>query len=447
MKVTKLAAWAIVLFLAVLGFSLSMPYWYYPDAQVYHLNMNDPEVLAQGEYAAIAGDCVACHTAPGGQKFSGGLAMETPVGVLYSTNITPDKATGIGSYSYQQFEKAVRQGLRPDNAPLYHAMPYPSYQVVSDEDVQAMYAYFMKVVLPVQKENKETTIPWPLNMRWPMHLWQMVFAPKRDFEPAANASAEVNRGAYLVEGLAHCGACHTPRGIAFQEKSLSADSNNHFLAGAVLEGWYAKSLRSEATGLASWTEEELFDFFTTGRNARTAAFGSMADVIAHSTQHMTAEDRWAMVKYLKQLPPKAGHSVELAKQTDRTGEKLLTADYTETGALEYVEHCAACHRLDGLGAARIFPALDNNSIVFAEDPSSLIQVTLEGGRMPSTKHDRMAFAMPGFQHLSDQEVADVLTFIRQGWSNNASKVEVKDVAKMRDFVKIRPSHYVLGSEK
>lgn len=418
----------------------STPYWFAPKQEA-AVDINDPALIAKGRYVAHAGDCVACHTAPGGKPFAGGLGMQTPLGTIYSTNITPDKTTGIGSYSYGDFERAVRRGVRPDGTPLYPAMPYPSYMVVNDEDMKALYAYFMSDVAPAAKPNQDTTIPWPLNMRWPLAWWQLLYAQPRDFTPDLTLSASELRGAYLVEGLGHCSACHTPRGIGYQEKSLRNDLKGEFLSGSVLEGWYAKNLRDEARGLSSWTADEIVDFLKTGRTARSAAFGSMADVVAHSTQYLQDSDLRAIADYLKQLPARPGKERQWKPDEDRTTQALRTGDYTVTGALQYVEHCALCHRLDGKGAPRIFPALANNSIVFAEDPSSLIQITLAGGSMPRTPHDRMAFTMPGFANLSDQDLADILTFIRNGWGNHASSVSVSDIARMRKEIDRKPIHY------
>lgn len=202
----------------------------------------ETDLVKQGEYLARAGDCVACHTAKGGKPFAGGLPMETPIGVIYSTNITPDK-TGLGDYSFEDFDKAVRHGVAKNGSTLYPAMPYPSYARVSDSDMQALYAYFMKGVEPVAQENKDSDIPWPLSMRWPLAAWRWMFAPAVEEHPAqAAADPVVSRGAYLVEGLGHCGACHTPRALTMQEKALSATDGNAFLSGsAPLEGWIAKA--------------------------------------------------------------------------------------------------------------------------------------------------------------------------------------------------------------
>ncbi len=426
---------------AAYAVALSTPYWFAPkhDAQV---DIHDPELIARGAYVAHAADCVACHTAPGGKPFAGGLGMQTPLGTIYSTNVTPDSKTGIGAYSYGDFERAVRRGIRPDGTALYPAMPYVSYVVVKDDDIKALYAYFMSDVKAVAQDNKPTTMPWPMSMRWPLSWWQLLFAQPRTFVAQAGADPELVRGAYLVEGLAHCGACHTPRGIAFQEKALANDPAGTYLSGSVLEGWYAKNLRNEARGLSTWTTEEVVDFLGTGRTDRTAAFGSMADVVGHSTQHLTLADLTAVAKYLKQLPPRPGHEVAWKPQADTTTAKLLAGDYSAPGAAAYVAHCAGCHRMDGRGAPRIFPALKDNSIVFAEDPSSLIQFTLTGGTMAKTPHDVMAFTMPGFANLSNHDVAQILTFIRNSWGNHAEAITEDEVARMRKIIKDKPVNYV-----
>lgn len=413
------------------------------DQQV---NVNDPALVEKGAYLAKVADCVACHTAPGGDSFAGGLGMQTPMGTIYSTNITPDPETGIGDYTLAEFDRAVRGGIRKDGQPLYPAMPYVSYQVVTDAEVEAMYAYFMSGVDAVEQVNPDTTIPWPANARWPLAWWQLLFAPEREFKKDASLTAEQNHGAYLVEGLAHCGACHTPRGIGFQELALSNDESGEFLSGSVLEGWYAKSLRDEGIGLSTWTEQDIKEFLKTGRTDKTAAFGSMADVVEHSTQYFTDGDLEAIASYLKSLPPKPGNSAEWEPKEDTTTAALRSGDFSERGALLYVDHCAACHRLDGMGAPRIFPALKGNSIVFAEDPSSLIQVTMAGSDMADTPADRMTFTMPGFYHLSNQDLADVLNYIRNGWGNHGSEITTRDIAWMRRVVDHAPMHYVPDEE-
>lgn len=368
--------------------------------------------------------------------------MQTPLGAIYSTNITPDIETGIGNYSYADFERAVRRGIRPDNVPLYPAMPFVSYMIAKDEEIEAMYAYFMSGVEPVVQNNQEPTIPWPASLRWPLSLWHLIFARPRDFEPAPNRTVQENHGAYLIEGLAHCGACHTPRGIAFQERAIADDNSGLFLSGTTLEGWYAKSLRNEGVGLASWSKDDIVDFLRTGRTDQTAAFGSMAAVIEHSTQYLTDDDLTSIAVYLKSLSARRGYDSTWKPNEDVTTAQLRNGELNTPGAIIYVQECAACHRMDGMGAPRVFPALAQNSIVFADDPGSLIQVTLAGGKMAETRHDTMVFAMPAFYHLSNQDLTDVLNFVRTGWGNHGSEITVRDIAKMRRLVDNKPEHAI-----
>ena len=217
------------------------------------------DAISKGEYVARAADCLLCHTMPGGRPYAGGLKMNTPVGAIYATNITPDAGTGIGKYGYEDFEKAVRQGIRKDGARLYPAMPYPSYARLTDEDTRALFDFFMKEVTPVRQANTPHELGGVYSLRWPLGAWNMIggggpFRPNRDYD------AEWNRGAYLVQGAGHCGACHTPRGWAFQEKALD-EGGGAFLAGGVLDNWSAPNLRGDLnTGLGRWSEDEIFDY-------------------------------------------------------------------------------------------------------------------------------------------------------------------------------------------
>lgn len=406
----------------------------------------DRRLAEAGAYIARTADCVACHSAPGDKPFSGGLAMQTPVGTIYSSNITPDKRTGIGAYSYADFKNAVQYGIRKDGATLYPAMPYPSYAIMPDADIQALYAYFMSQVEPVDKPSADSTIPWPLNMRWPMAWWQLVFAGKRDFAAPAGADEQVRRGAYLVEGPGHCGACHTPRGLAYQEKALSMADGNAFLSGAVIDGWRAKSLRGEARGLASWSADDIALFLKTGRTDRVAVFGAMADVVEHSTRYFTDDDLASIAAYLKQLPPVPGKAPVFPAKADNTTASLLAGRYDSRGAVIYMEHCVICHRADGQGMPRIFPALAGNSAIFAQNPQSIIQITLEGGKMPESDRDSMAFAMPRFNHLNDQDITDVINFIRTAWTNQAPPIASDEVAHIRGFLASKKPNIVSGGK-
>ena len=394
----------------------------------------DQNLIKQGEYLARAGDCVACHTAKDGKPFAGGLPMETPIGTIYSTNITPDK-TGLGDYSFEDFDKAVRHGVAKNGSTLYPAMPYPSYASVNETDMKALYAYFMHGVAPVAQENKESDIPWPLSMRWPLTGWRWMFAPAvADYKAAPGEDAMVSRGAYLVEGLGHCGACHTPRALTMQEKALNAGEGSAFLSGsAPLEGWIAKSLRGDhKDGLGGWSEEQLVQFLKTGRSDRSAVFGGMSDVVTHSMQYMTDNDLTAIARYLKSLP--ANDPDDQPHQYDKqVAQALWNGDDSKPGASVYIDNCAACHRTDGHGYTKVFPALAGNPVLQSQDPTSLIHIVLKGGTLPATRTAPSTFTMPGFAwRLSDQEVADVVSFIATSWGNKGATVEARDVMALRE---------------
>lgn len=394
------------------------------------------DLIKRGEYLARAGDCVACHSSKGGQPFAGGLPMATPIGTIYSTNITPDKKTGIGDYSYDDFQKAVRHGIAKNGDTLYPAMPYPSYAVVSDEDMQALYAYFMHGVAPVAQQNKESDIPWPLSMRWPLSIWRNIFAPDvKAFQPKAGEDAELARGRYLVEGLGHCGACHTPRSITMQEKALNDAKGSDYLAGsnAPIDGWTASNLRGDnRDGLGRWSEDDLAQFLRTGRNDDTAAFGGMTEVVEHSLQHLSDEDIKAIARYLKSLGAKDPSQTGF-QPDDAVAQALWKGDDSKAGAAEYVDSCAACHRTDGRGYKRFFPALRGNPVVLADDPTSLIHIVLTGSTLPGVQGAPSTVVMPGFGwRLNDKQVADVVNFIRTSWGNQAAKpVNADDVADVR----------------
>lgn len=405
-------------------------------------------LIKRGEYLARAGDCTACHTAKGGQAFAGGLPMATPIGTIYSTNITPDKKDGIGGYSFEDFDQAVRHGVAKNGDTLYPAMPYPSYSVVTEADMRALYAYFMHGVQPVAQANKESDIPWPLSMRWPLAIWRGMFAPGvQDFKPAQGEDPALARGRYLVEGLGHCGACHTPRSFTMQEKALNNGEGDDYLAGsAPIDGWIATNLRGDLRdGLGSWSEQELTEFLRTGRNHKTAVFGGMTDVVEHSLQYLTPEDATAIARYLKSLPAKEKKPAPF-KEDDSVAKALWKGDDSKPGAALYVDNCAACHRTDGSGYARFFPVLRGNPVVTGDDATSLIHIVLTGNTLPGVQGAPSSITMPPFGwRLNDQQTADVVNFIRTSWSNNAPKVTAKDVAAVRGDRDMIPDPKLLGS--
>ena len=329
-----------------------------------------------GEYLARAGDCVSCHSAPGGKAFAGGLKMGSPLGNIYSTNITPDPETGIGGYSLADFDRALRQGIAKDGHRLYPAMPYPSYAKLTDADVAALYEFFMKQVPPVHQANRPNEIPSYLDFRWPLAIWSALFTDSGSYIAKSDHDAAWNRGAYLVQGLGHCGACHTPRGFAFQEKALD-ESSTDYLSGALLDAWYAPVLRGDQrTGLGSWSKDDIVSFLKSGHNKGGAVFGSMIDVVNNSTPYMSDADLSAIAVYLKSLP--ATSSQPAYAYNDATTTALRGGHAAQPGAALYAGVCWACHGYDGKGFAPYTPALAGNPVVLDEDPSSLINLVLNG---------------------------------------------------------------------
>ncbi len=387
----------------------------------------DDLTVERGRYLAQAGDCIACHTADKGAPMAGGRALETPLGKLYATNITPDRETGIGTYSFAQFDRAMRKGIAADGHNLYPAMPYPSYARMTSDDMQALYAYLMQGLAPVKQANKPSAMRWPFNMRWGLSLWNWAFLDATPFKPDPQKDAVWNRGAYLVQGLGHCGACHTPRGIAFQEKAMDerGDKGRSFLAGETVEHWRALSLR----GL--WTVDDTALFLKTGQNRFAAASGNMADVILHSTQHLRDDDLRAIATYLKALPPgdKALPPPAVPRKVVAGG--LPDTLYTSRGGLGYVQFCVDCHRQDGSGVPKVFPPLAGNPTVAAKDPATLLHIILTGGQTVATAAHPRAFAMPGFARLKDAELAEILTFVRDSWGNGGAPLSAGQVSRMR----------------
>jgi len=383
-----------------------------------------------GEYVARAADCVACHSIPGGKAFAGGLKMGTPLGAIYSTNITPDSETGIGSYSLADFDRAVRQGIAKDGRHLYPAMPYPSYSKLSDADVATLYGYFMKEVSPVHQANLKNEIPALLSFRGPVAIWNYFFAPSASYVAKPGHDAAWNRGAYLVQGPGHCGACHTPRGIGIQEKSLD-DSSPSYLAGAVLDAWYAPSLRGDTqTGLGTWSKEDIVEFLRQGHNRIGTAFGSMTEAVNNSTSYLSDSDINAIATYLKSLP--AVSAQPAVTYDDATTAALRNRPTTQPGGAVYAAACASCHGFDAKGFTPYLPALVGNPVVLDHDPSSLINLMLNGSIPLVAAGTPDAYRMPQFrQQLSDQDIADVITLIRTGWGNRATAVTAAQVAKLR----------------
>jgi alcohol dehydrogenase (quinone), cytochrome c subunit len=315
--------------------------------------------------------------------------------------------------------------VTPDGRRLYPAMPYPSYVKLSDDDIRALYAFFMKGVQPASEPNIPSDIPWPLNLRWPIALWNGVFAPSAPYAAKPAQDALWNRGAYIVQGPGHCGSCHTPRGLAFNEKALD-ESGAPFLAGALLDGWYAPSLRQDPnTGLGRWSEPQIVQFLKTGRNAHAVVYGSMTEAFNNSTQFMQDDDLAAIARYLKSLPGDP--------QRDGTPWQYQPATAsTGPGAHTYATRCASCHGLDGKGQPEWMPPLAGATSALAKESASAINITLNGSQRVVAAGVPDAYRMPAFrEQLSDQEIAEVLSYMRITWGNHGGAVDAQAVGKLR----------------
>ncbi|MBZ8140893.1 cytochrome C [Rubrivivax gelatinosus] len=382
----------------------------------------DTALVERGRYVAQLGDCVACHSAPGGAALAGGRALETPFGTIWSTNITPDATTGLGGWSYGAFERAMRHGVAADGHRLYPAMPYPSYAKLSDEDMRALWAYLREGVPAVAAANRAAEMRFPFNLRPGLALWNAVFADTTPFVPDTTQGALWNRGAYLVQGPGHCGACHTPRGLAFQEQAMHDGGRGGaaFLSGSVVEDWHAVDLRG--IGPVADTVELL----KTGQNRFGSVSGSMTEVILHSTQHFSDPDLLAIASYLAALP-----GTRPAPATAVATSVVPDSSYTTRGGLGYVQFCTDCHRADGGGVKGVFPALAGNPTVAARDPATLLHLTLTGWKTAGTERHPRIYTMPGFARLGDDEIAEILSFVRTSWGQGAGAVSAADVKQAR----------------
>jgi mono/diheme cytochrome c family protein len=375
------------------------------------------EEIARGRYLAILGDCAGCHNAPGGAPYAGGLPIETPFGILVSPNITLDRETGIGAWTDEEFVNAMQDGTGRGGEHLYPAMPYTYYTKATREDVLAIRAY-LQTLEPVRNEVKVNQLPFPFDVRASMVGWNELYFKRGPFEPVAGKSDEWNRGAYLVEGLGHCGLCHTAKNAAGGDETARA------LQGSALQGWYAPNLTGDPrTGLGGWSMDEVVAYLKIGHNNVSAATGPMSDVVLHSTSQMTEADLRAIAAYLKDQPPQSGESPKPVAD----GDPMMRA-----GQAIYGDNCAACHTGAGTGIPHLFPALRGSPSVQSADPASLIRVVLRGAQSAATDPAPTGPSMPALGwKLSDAEVAAVVTYIRNSWANAASPVSASDVARAR----------------
>jgi mono/diheme cytochrome c family protein len=400
--------------------------------------MSEPDsaiTVARGEYLMRASDCLACHTAPEGKPFAGGLKVETPFGAIYSTNITPDKETGIGNYTLADFRAALYDGIRKDGAHLYPAMPYENFRFLTEADVQSMYKYFMEKVPAVHAEAPTTNLKFPFNQRWGLRAWNWLALKSPEFKPVSD-DAKINRGAYLVQGPAHCAACHSPR-TTFMAQDGITEKNAAFLTGGELNGWSVPDLRGKDSVSALWSTRQIAHYLATGRNDHATSVGEMSLVVEHSLQYLTDDDNMAIAAYLKHLSGSsddgAGASSASGKEPTDTERLLVSADPSmPLGPRLYLDNCAGCHFANGRGAPEIFPALDGNALVNASSPTGLIDTILHGAELPSTAQRPARLRMQGYAwRLNDDEVAALASFVRQGWHNHASDVSASTVASVR----------------
>jgi alcohol dehydrogenase (quinone), cytochrome c subunit len=397
-----------------------------------------------GEYVQRLADCVACHSVANGAPFAGGLKMGTPLGALYATNITPDRETGIGDYSLADFDNAVRRGVARDGHRLYPAMPYPSYAKLTDDDLRKLYDFFMHSVRPVQQINRPAEIFFPLNQRWMLALWNLAFLHERGYRSKPEHDAVWNRGAYLVQGPRHCGSCHTARGWAFNETALD-DGSDQYLAGTLLDGWYASNLRGDPRlGLGRWSEADIVNFLKTGHNVRATVYGSMLDAFNNSTQFMNEEDLTSIARYLKSLDARPILSRASYVYDDHAQLALDKGDLSAPGAGLYLNQCSSCHGRDGQGQGDLLPPLAGNSAALEHDPSSLINIVLNGAGRIVVHGVPDSYRMTPFRVLlSDQDIADIATFVRSSWGNNGSGVAARQVQALRDATDPTSDHVIV----
>ncbi len=378
--------------------------------------------INRGRYLAAAGDCYACHTVRGSADFAGGLEMPTPFGKLYTPNITPDPDTGIGKWSADDFWAAMHDGKSKDGSFLYPGMPFTNYTKVTREDSDAIYAYMMSVK-PVNLKSRPHEMGFPYNQRELLAGWRTLYFKEGVYQDDPTKSKEWNRGAYLVEGLGHCDACHSSRNL------LGAVSGDDVSGGLIpLQNWYAPSLASSQSGLGEWEVKDIVDLLRTGVAKRGAVFGPMAAVVQHSLQEMSMVDLTAMATYLKAQTEKKA-SPELLHSGP---SEALTAAMMNTGAKVYKDHCESCHQPGGEGVPHIYPPLNNNQALTMHNPVNPIRIVLNGGFPPSTEANPRPYGMPPFyQDLTDEQVAAVVTYIRQSWGNDAPPTWPVEVERSR----------------
>jgi len=382
------------------------------------------EQIALGRYLALAGNCAGCHTARGGAPYAGGRAVETPFGNVYASNLTSDPATGLGAWTAADFWRALHHGKSRDGKRLYPAFPYPNYTRVTRDDADALFAY-LRTLAPVNQRNREHDLRFPYNQRWLLAGWRALYFKPGVYQTASGQDAEWNRGAYLVQGLGHCNACHTGRDV-LGGSNLKAD-----LAGGMIPmlNWYAPSLTSDVeAGLGNWEVAHIVELLKVGVGARGSVYGPMAEVVYNSLQHLNDADVRAMAVYLKALP-------QTHAATDAGGPAVAPRELQSVMALGselYERHCADCHGAEGAGRPPVYPPLAGNRALTMRSAVNPIRMVLNGGFPPGTAGNPRPYGMPPFRPtLNDDEVAAVVSYIRNSWGNRAGLVSPLEVDRFR----------------
>ncbi|OUM03401.1 c-type cytochrome [Variovorax sp. JS1663] len=373
-----------------------------------------PDLVERGRYLALAGNCAGCHTARGGAAYAGGVGIATPFGTVVASNLTPHDEAGIGRWSAAHFWRALHNGRSKDGRLLYPAFPYPSFTHITREDSDAIYAY-LRTVPAAAAPNAPHRLRFPYDTQAALAVWRALFFTPGTFAPDPTKPAEWNRGAYLVEGLGHCIACHGTRNV------LGATEEKLGLSGGLIpvENWYAPSLSAKReAGVADWDTQHVVALLKTGTSPRGSVMGPMADVVYGSTQHLSDADLQAMAVFLKQLPEAPAKSGAAPESPLRRDAGVMTR-----GAKIYDQQCAYCHGDAGQGAEGAYPPLAGNRAVLMDSPANLVQVLRHGGFLPATAGNPRPYGMPPFGHvLDDDGIATVLTYIRGAWGNDAPPV-------------------------
>jgi mono/diheme cytochrome c family protein len=382
--------------------------------------LKDPRVIAKGRYLATVGDCLSCHTARDGQAYAGGRMLPTPFGNIPAPNITPDAATGIGNWNFAEFWRALHDGIGRNGEPLYPAFSYTSFTKVTRDDAIAIFAY-LRSLPPVQQRNAALGLRFPYNLRSTLTAWRAIYFRAGVYQPNAAQSASWNRGAYLVQGLGHCNECHAARGAWGGVQATAALSGGRIPE----QDWYAPDLSTQANGgLQGWSRQDIINVLKTGQASKGTAAGPMADVVASSTQYLQESDLEAIADYLLALPARTA-PIPVRASFD-------TQSLVDRGKSVYAERCEDCHGKDGAGVPGVYPPLDRNTSVVEPTGINATRVVLLGGFAPVTAANSRPYSMPPFaQQLSDADVAAVVTYIRQAWSNRATAVQERDVVAHR----------------